>query len=288
MNKRTIKRAKALRRELKRLQNEKIKHDAEYSLCTFGGVFPRDEYEYEVDVVCHAAIKRYQKAKAIVTLVDNHKIKRDRLKKGYTIPFYRWLLNESPYADVFITKNPRTAINLGIICRTDVPSNLLLGALTATRYGWERDRGGSRWMQVWGGLRKRGVRESLAFVLCHHACLYNEELSWGAGRDHHSCISLEDMTVEGLKAFVKSDLTNAVLFDPIKYRRSALGVFDTWKIRDSLPLEEVLKEAAKSFGESLRGRKGLLGINKNHKFKFEQGLDVMANWAKCYSSEQGL
>lgn len=52
--------------------------------------------------------------------------------------YYHWLLNESPWSPVFITKDAQEAIDWGIITSTRAPANLVGGSCVAIRHGWEK------------------------------------------------------------------------------------------------------------------------------------------------------
>lgn len=50
--------------------------------------------------------------------------------------FYSWLIKDSYFAKVFVNKTVASISKHGFICRTDVPANLLVGALMFARWGW--------------------------------------------------------------------------------------------------------------------------------------------------------
>lgn len=54
-------------------------------------------------------------------------------KKDVAIKFLDWIVRHSPWQDVFHTTNGKDAFNLGVVCKTIPPANLILGGLMAIR-----------------------------------------------------------------------------------------------------------------------------------------------------------
>jgi hypothetical protein len=85
--------------------------------------------------------------------------------------YFEWLFNYSPFAPCFITKSAKSAIDKKVIALTpEQPSNLIGGALIATRLGTERYTAQYRIaarLLMWSKLVTLGVHPSLAFTLSH-------------------------------------------------------------------------------------------------------------------------
>lgn len=286
MDKKVLLRAKALRRKLNKsfLRNRT-------GLVTFGCVREgkRVDYQY-IGGPCHMglAMEYADKPTAVVSLINYSRIKYSRHKVGYTIPYYRWLLNDSIYRDCFVTKSPIEAIHKGVICHTDVPSNLLLGALIATRYPWEY---ANIQFKTWCELYRRGVNPSMAFVMCH-AILYRKGgsiVSFQGALLGHNSIDLYDMSKAGLEVFLKGDRfemfnERASLYVDNNYKK----VTATWKGglgENAVSAHSLIRTAYKTIIRESRGRKGLLGDRGDFYVPATKGYGAMSKWAIDYYNE---
>lgn len=282
MDKKVLLRAKALRRKL----NKDFLLD-QTGLVTFGCVREgeREDYEY-IGGPCHMGLAGgwATKPTAVVSLINYSRIKANRHKSGYTIPYYRWLLNDSIYRDCFVTKSPIEAIHKGVICHTDVPSNLLLGALIATRYPWEY---ANKQFKTWCELYRRGVNPSMAFIVCHAALYSFKKLSFQGVLLRHNALDLHDMTERGMEVFLKGDRKRV-----FNKRRSLYvdndyyGVTRAWQDdRDDATARTIIADAYKTSIQGVRGKKGLLGHRDDLYVPAKQAYDVMSKWAINYYEE---
>ena len=283
MHKKTLLRAKALRKELNRLEEE-----GHCGLVTFGCVREGELEDYTyVGGPCHMGLATVSASKpvAVVSLIDYEQIKEDRHKVGYTIPYYRWLLNDSIYRDCFVTKSPIEAIHKGVICNTDVPSNLLLGALIATRYPWEY---ACHQFKSWCEMYRRGVNPSMAFVLCHSVLHNIGGISFQGALMGHNAIDLYDMTVEGLAVFLKGD--RGEVFNPrpsLYVNNQYKGVTYIWcsSINDE-STKTLISTTYKTIMKGGRKKKGLLDRSEGTQYRDANHVySTMSKWAIDYYEE---
>lgn len=119
---------------LKKLK--KRSDDSAYGCGTasFAGVFLKKEAAVYFQSPCHANLSNIGKDSiAVVSLV-----KLGGCSNKEAQIFYNWLFNDSPWQDIFVLKDAKEVLKLGgVICRTNFPSNLVAGALFATRGLWE-------------------------------------------------------------------------------------------------------------------------------------------------------
>ena len=275
---------KELINKVKRFRKSLRGSREDHGLCTFA-VLKNKKDPYIItfhDAPCHMALSRVEcrESFAIIALVELEKIQKDRHAKGFTIPYYRWLLNDSPYAECFITKDAKEAIQYGIICKTNVPSNLLVGGLVASRYPWEYAQNNYR---AWCELYKRGVHPSMAFVMCH--AVYQEregKLQWGDGLYGHNSMCPDRTSVEGILTFLKNNKDNMNLNANYNKDRMYSGILDTWAEGEGMSLKDLV---VKGIGEAKgRGRKGLLGHRKAY-MEPKLGYDLGAIWGIKYYNE---
>lgn len=76
--------------------------------------------------------------------------------------FYRWMLERSPYRYIIMNDSVNDVFERGLIVRTDVPSNYLLGCLITSRYPWGHSRLIRRWKEFSGYMN-----QNKAFIAAH-------------------------------------------------------------------------------------------------------------------------
>lgn len=121
--------------------------------------------------------------------------------------YFEWLFNYSPFAPCFITKGAKRALNERVIAfDPEQPSNLIGGALIASRLGTERYTASYRIagrLLMWHRLVELGVHPSLAFTLSHFPSMTKiegtdldikgvKEINWLYSNVGHEAISPGD------------------------------------------------------------------------------------------------
>lgn len=77
--------------------------------------------------------------------------------------YLNWLLNESPLRYAFIDATVEEALADGVWVRTDIPSNLMVAALIASRYCWVNYSIVERMYE----LNKAGLSANMSFIMSH-------------------------------------------------------------------------------------------------------------------------
>lgn len=118
---------------------------------------------------CHGFLNRSvgysPKAKKMYLISSLQNFHPD-LDKAAIDPYMTWLVNDSPYADVFVVKDIEEIKKYNWVMRLNVPSNLLLGACIATRFLSEKYQSNhmpSR-SKLWLRFIKAGLTPSQAFL----------------------------------------------------------------------------------------------------------------------------
>lgn len=113
--------------------------------------------------ICYWTLSSMGKGKSYILsfLKDNRNaaLVSEELRKR----FLEYIVQRSPYKDVFLIKDVDHIIKYGMLCQTEVPSNLLVGALTVVRSLWE-------YIDIplmWEELVNEGVEENLALLAAH-------------------------------------------------------------------------------------------------------------------------
>jgi len=175
-----------------------------------------------------------------------------------------WLLNRSPYRNVFVSKSAHLALDRGfIVAKGDSNASHMVGGLVASRRLWEY----IGIVGLWARLVEVGVQENLAFFL---ASIGNHKntLDWGSieyteGEGGHRSISPSVMQWGGLKNWCLGKAPRKG--QTYKVRKSYYGYHKQWA--DELagckgrPLDSVCKHTS----AMMRGyaiRKGVVTVSQ--------------------------
>lgn len=90
-----------------------------------------------------------------------HNPYRYPIADSWRLQYYQWLANESPFADIFLTKNPEAIDKFGALLHWDKHVGLAFGGAIAIRTLSEHYRHGV----VWADLVKEGVHPTFAYML---------------------------------------------------------------------------------------------------------------------------
>lgn len=114
---------------------------------------------------CHGFV-RDRGDKHIVAIVSRIVRKCTNYSARITDPillekYYDFIMNRSPWSQCFMYKSAKQAlVNKCVVLKTDVPANLMQGALISTRHPWEFPTR----VTLWDELTKAGVDEHTAFL----------------------------------------------------------------------------------------------------------------------------
>lgn len=142
------------------------------SCCSFTLLYGKDmdsisdEWEYG-GAPCHAQLSRSGKQPAQFVLSSARKAKysnqngKNFVKSGEDVTWIDYLVNRSPYADVFVDKDVNAIIERGHVVTAHAPSNAVCAALTATRQAWEYAQRPAAF-----NLLREHLPENLAYFVC--------------------------------------------------------------------------------------------------------------------------
>jgi len=94
--------------------------------------------------------------------------------------FLQWLLNESPWAPLYITKDPQEAIDHGVLVDCKFPNNVVTSACIATRWTGER----RQHMKLWDVLVKAGMSPHNAFWMTNFFSFVAGQVVFSPCHDH--------------------------------------------------------------------------------------------------------
>lgn len=118
--------------------------------------------------------------------------------------FLDYVVNRSPYKDVFLIKDIDYIFKNGMLCNVDVPDNLLAGALILVRSLWE-------WTYIplhWKKLVLLGVNEDMALLAAHTVDGREGKYMFNENDYSHKAIHPRGMSKEYITAFLKHEPKN--------------------------------------------------------------------------------
>lgn len=147
---------------------ELVKHNSR-DVANYGWVVEEDGLAFHPCSVriCHAGLIYQTPVAPIVAVasqVMDGEYRRGRLAPPLQHRYYDWLLNRSPFSDVFISSDSKQVLDdefLLLGCQH--PRNVVVAACIAHRYLWEE----TKVVPVWASLVDAGMDEDGAFVLAH-------------------------------------------------------------------------------------------------------------------------
>lgn len=180
------------------------------------------------------------------------------LSREELIHYYDFLLNRSPWADMYLHKSSAEAVkNKCLTVRTDRPGNLVQGALIATRHTWEYSSNVKLFCRL---TMEYGCDEHVSYILAFMMS-YNmgsEMVAMAGMENDHLSFSPYDMAAQGYEAF----LSHTPLVTTNLYNEGGRpeGVKAAWsgegqKLRDQfLKLFQSFGTTKKSFNPFVKAR----------------------------------
>lgn len=138
--------------------------------------------------------------------------------------YLNWLLNDSPFAESFITKDSEEVLKEGLAISTcNVDGRLLVGGMTALRGVWETNNG-NFCMYNFERLLDAGVHPDFAFILGH--CINSGDGITAGGYGGHTAIAAAYISVGEVANFLRHKYTAR---DPFYKDRRYAGINTMWR-----------------------------------------------------------
>jgi hypothetical protein len=223
--------------------------DDDYCDCSKGGFDPEDntavvgfitekgKFFHGNNTACHAQLNE-------VNVPRNDKLRY--LQNIFLTPFtgvsnedhltfVNWLINDSPYADIFVVKDPSFVFNNYYVCDANQPANLLVGGMVCGRFSWEEKNANA--FPVWARIVKLGGDPTVAFAFAHvfRAKDYSDKIypvMASSGEDYHNVVAFSRASMEKVKRFVKNIRNNLepLYSEALAYER----IENVWEKRKNL------------------------------------------------------
>lgn len=186
---------------------KKYKNDGEYGICCYAMRFAKDNYvSLNPNSACHASlgIGYENKHGHVVEACDNIATHQNRhipkdLWEDYK-KYVTWILNESPAAPQFLTKNVEDALTKGVYYDVTKPKSHVVASAILLREG-------SEWV---GRLRvitkavEMGFTYKEAFALSRFLSIDGVDITWKPQRAAHCVMSVFNCTPEAFKLFMNT------------------------------------------------------------------------------------
>ena len=224
-----------------------------------------------------------------VTLIISKVRRKENVDTPCPIAFsyIKWLITDSPWANVFLNPTVKSVFEDGAMIRTDIPSNHMMQAIQCTRYIWDRNYR----IQPWSNLVKRGINPTLAFMMGHffrHDCSNKKYYEWNLADYEHDVFNAK---------FINAKLYNSLLtsrfgtLNPDYYtRHSYVGVWKVWAKVDrrfitaeQLRSVKVTPVRKRSWG----GESYTLDLIKKkdaYDFLYGKALELQEEWERDYNT----
>lgn len=174
-------------------------------------VYEGGKPDISTNQACHYGMKSFKTGSIAVVSGLMKPSELTTLDEDEALIFLDYLLNRSPYSEVFITKSAHEALlHKMIVGKPSSPSNLLAAGLVASRRLWEY----VEVARVFVDLSKAGVDEDLAFYLAHIARASFDrsgDCDWNGSKNGHCSMDSN--------AFGQESMINWLSHKPAKLNR---------------------------------------------------------------------
>lgn len=173
----------------------------------------KGKWIYGEETQCHAQLNEaegFDFDNEVKYVINFYHYPHEGISREKQLRYINWLINESPYADVFIVKDPEEVIDRFYTCRVDVPANMLVGALVCGRFLSEEKNNNA--FPVWYRLATLRKDLNAAFAFSHvfrassARTLFPIKLV--SGEDYHNLICFSQASVDTVRNFVTDNKTN--------------------------------------------------------------------------------
>lgn len=224
------------------------------STCSYAMLFIDGKIRYQARDVCHARFKRQHGEKelagAYMNIAGHAKDFNDKEKAGYSV-FLHYMLNDSPWAKAFLTKDAEEAIGGGIFFDVQQDASLVYSGAIALRSYTEYNNERQNWIAM-EGIIPLEQRFLLARVVYKEAdgwkwaCCNNGHSVFGSSRDKGSLV-----------AFFKTGFKNKFS----KFATHTGGIYCEDPIIEGQPQANIsLNDFAKATKNASRGEEQVWGV----------------------------
>lgn len=213
-----------------KLDDEELDSDNNTALIAF--VCNDGRYEVGENTACHATLNEFTGKKGDLKYIQNFTLTPfPDYSREMHLMYISWLINNSPYAEVFLNKDPEFILDNYYICDAAAPTNVLIGGLICTRFTWEDKNRNA--LPVWARIVKLGGDPNLAFAFSHifrktiasRTELY--PIAATTGQDYHNLMTFSNAPLYKVVNFVKDNKQH--IEEPFNIKREYNRVENLWE-----------------------------------------------------------
>lgn len=271
---------------------EKCKNEGQNVTARYAFVYKTGKTEVCKNTACHHTVldregEAAKKFATIVTMIGGHNGQKNNLTEEENLFYYDWLLNRSPWALAFTTKDTAEAYKQTRYVRMNLaaPGNMVQGALIATRQPWEHHHV----IKTFKLLADKGVPENTAFLLgCMFRQVEKDVLTPSFQGGGHFPIEINYMRKIDCLSFINN--TPPMLNEAYNEGGPARGVHDMFvhrdikRERDEVSMTDYARQVAKKAGAA----KGKLVTNPFAAAKKVESRNVEVDDLVNYVLTQGI
>jgi hypothetical protein len=255
----------------KALYQADFDEDGHPGLALVAFVYEDGSYEFGTDTACHAQLNeasehgyRVAPLKYIQNFWNNDSQFSREADEEVQLRYINWLVNESPYAEVFVIKDPTEIIGKYYLIDASAPANLVVGACVCARFSWEAKNESA--INIWYKIVELGGNPNLAFAFAHVYRGGNSQdklypITCTPGYDSHNVVSFSNASFEKVSNFITNTQRN--LEDPFNRVLEYNRVESVWETRPNLDWNHDHSEEFKDFLLSLEPISGVKEFNYN-------------------------
>ena len=260
------------------------------------GVFEKDDsvHKFSNNHACHAGLSSLAFSKRVVNaLMTGEGYATGRvLDREVELWFVDYILNRSPYAETFITKDAEKALEQRYtVSSGDHPSNLVAAGMVALRRLWEYTYVAA----AAHSLARAGVNEDLAFLLGHTVSCSNNPhegsaTSWTGLSSGHCSINPAVMGWKNMQNFLNHKVTkpNGLLsagsdyegYDAM-YGEDRVGSYYKF-VQYNFPYALCRGEVKVNLNPFVKA----IAVKDNNQVPYAKAIEVMAKWANTTLMEK--
>ncbi|MNU58871.1 hypothetical protein D3C71_480200 [compost metagenome] len=278
---------------IKRLDGNKLKWSMNTAIV---GVKKNGATHFSTNQSCHAGLGGMAPCERVVNaLMDGHGYAEGRgLSKEAELWFVDYILNRSPYAETFITKDAKLALEQKYtVSDGHHPANLVAAGMVALRRLWEYT-----WVLAAAyDLAKEGVNEDLAFLLGHTVATQSvptdhSPTSWNSCTAGHCSVNPGVMDWPVVKNFLEHKV-----IQPKGLLSQGAGYMGYDGMYGQYKHESYFSFVKNHFPYArCTGSKEVVNLNpfmaakqaefKDNRVPYRKAIEVMAEWAKTTLMEK--
>lgn len=241
---------------------------------------------------CHSSLNRYTKIEALstspsVAVWRNRNIIRrgergsefqGELPQFYekTVQYWEWLVHESPWADIFLTKSLAEAEDGGVLIDVDTPANVAMLAIIATREPHEFPNR----IEIWYDLVQSGADPYVSTLFMESIHKDGKTLEIAESGDIHDMFSFREMDKSSFKNFINVKYPG--IRQPLRESGRFSGIHSVYRKQDSRTGPVVLVDMFSSIPMNGEGTRIVFNRGKTQEVKckvidYQEGIEFLAS-----------